>query len=185
MIADAILPSTDGVGQTGVEGDVVDPVRLDAPCPNATSVPPAGSRPNDEIVVEGFRPLLPEGIWLEAKLTGHDTALIFRAPKVILHFSIVQPGEFFGKAVFRAFRVKRLLGRPGPNGRFVLGARSDLYTELIKLLDLKVRADRVSLRALRQMLFRVKTRTVRRNHEQKATPELLFYTTIEEIVRGE
>jgi hypothetical protein len=35
------------------------------------------------------------------------------------------------------------------------------------------------------MLFRVKTRTVRKNHEQKATPEVLFYTTVEEIVRGE
>lgn len=153
--------------------------------PHAATALLAGSPPTEEIVVEGFRPLLPEGIWLEAKLTGHDTAFIFNAPKVILHFSIVQPGEYFGVTLFRAFRVKRLIGRTGPNGRFVLGARSDLYTELVKLLDIKVRADRASLRALKQMLFRVKTRTVRKNHEQKATPEVLCYTTIDEIVRGE
>ncbi len=159
--------------------------RLDAPSPSEIPVPLAGSRTSEEIVVEGFRPLLPEGIWLEAKLTGHDTAFIFRAAKVILHFSIVQPGEFFGLKLFRAFRVKRLNGRPGPNGRFVLGARSDLYTVLTKLLGITVRADRVSLHALKQMLFRVKTRTVRKNHEQKATPEVLCYSTIDEIVRAE
>jgi hypothetical protein len=158
---------------------------LDSSRPGAATTSLAGSAPSEEILVEGFRPLLPEGIWLEAKLTGHDTAFIFRAPKVILQFSIVQPGEFFGLRLFRAFRVKRLNGRPGPNGRFVLGARSDLYTVLTKLLDIKVRADRVSLQALKQMLFRVKTRTVRKNHEQKATPEVLCYSTIDEIVRGE
>lgn len=145
----------------------------------------ADSSQRDEIVVEGFRPLLPEGIWLDAKLIGHDTAFIFRAPKVILQFSVVQPGEFFGLRLFRAFRVKRLVGRPGNGGRFVLGARSDLYTLLVTLLNVKLRADRVSLNALRQMLFRVKTRTVRTNHEQKATPEVLFYSTISEIARGE
>lgn len=139
----------------------------------------------DEIIVEGFRPLLPEAISLEAKLIGHNTAIIFRAPKVLLHFSVVEAGEFFGVTLFRAFRVKRLTGRPGPNGRFVLGARSDLYTLLAKLLDVKLRADRVSLHALKHMLFRVTTRTVRTNHDQKATPEVLFYSTIGEIARGE
>jgi hypothetical protein len=140
---------------------------------------------SDEIQVEGLRPLLPEGIWLEAKVTGHDTAFIFNSPKVIVHFSIVQAGEFFGLKLFRAFRVKRFIGRPGPNGRFTLGARSDLYALLVKLLDVKLRAEQVSLRALKHMLFRVRTRTVRTNHAQKQTPEVLYYSTIDEIVRGE
>jgi hypothetical protein len=151
-------------------------------------VPPAAgpeASRDDELSVEGFHPLLPEGIWLEAKFEGHATAKIFNTGKLFLRFTVTEIGPHLGVRLFRAFRIRQIVGRPGPGGKFVLGARSDLYALLVKLLDLKLRADRVSLRALRHMLFRIETRTVRTNHTGEAMPEAMQYTVVGRIERGE
>lgn len=140
----------------------------------------------DDIVdVEGFKPLLPEGHWFEAKFTGHSTAIIFAASKVFWEFTVVEPGEWNEQKLFRPFRVRRVIGRPGPKGKFVLHASGEMYSNLVRLLDVRQRADRITLAPLRHMLFRVKTRTVRTNHRQQPIPEQVQYSVISEIERGE
>ena len=67
---------------------------------------------DNAISIEGWKPLLPEH-WYEAKYVGHETALVFNAAKVFLHFEIVEHGEFMGRRVFRAFRVRKLLKPAG------------------------------------------------------------------------
>ena len=105
------------------------------------------------------------------------------APKCFLHFEITQHGEHAGIRLFRAFRVRKLNGRSGKGGKFVPHAGGDLYALLVRLLDVKLRTDRISFRPLRSMLFRIKTRTVTTNHKQEARPEQSRYSTIEAIER--
>ena len=109
--------------------------------------------------------------------------MVFMAGKCFLHFEIVQPGEHMGTRLFRAFRVRKLVGRPGKGGKFIPHAGGDLYALLCRLLDVKLRTDRITLRPLRSMLFKVKTRTVTTNHKQEARPEQSRYSTIQEIER--
>jgi len=135
--------------------------------------------------VDGFKPLLPEGKWLEARFDDHSTAIIFGAHKVFWEFSIVEPGEWFEHELFRAFRVRKVIGRPAKHGKFVLSAGGEMYELLVRLLDVRQRTDRITLRPLKHMLFRVKTRTVRTNHNQRPIPEHAQYSVIESIERCE
>ena len=135
--------------------------------------------------VEGFKALLPEGSY-EAVYLGHQTAVLFgNAPKVFLRFRITQHGQYNGVEVFRAFRVRRLKGRPAPGGAFTLHAGGELYSTLVRLLEVRNRADRVTLRPLRHMLFRIRLRTVTTDYRQRSLPEQNRYSTVDEIERGE
>ena len=140
---------------------------------------------DDSQRVTGYQPLLPAGLWLEAKFVGHDTARIFNSCKVFLRFEVVEAGSYFGVRLYRAFRVRALDGRPGPNGKFVLHARGDLLALLCRLLDVRLRPDRVSVRELRHALLRVRVRTVTRNHAGEEMPEALHYSVVEEVERAE
>src|SRR4029078_8745859 len=99
-----------------------------------------GDHDDDAVAVDGFRPLLPDG-WYEAKYIGHETGMVFMAPKCFLHFEITQFGDHFETRLFRAFRVRKLAGRPGKGGKFVCHAGGDLYALLCRLLDVKLRTD--------------------------------------------
>ncbi|MGI8895365.1 MAG: hypothetical protein ACR2HE_06915 [Casimicrobiaceae bacterium] len=140
---------------------------------------------DDTASVDGFKPLLPEERWFEAKFTGFSTAIIFGAHKVFWEFAITETGEWFEQKLFRAFRVRKVIGRPAKSGKFVLSAGGEMYETLVRLLDIKQRADRITLRPLRHMLFRVKTRTVRINSKQQPIADHAQYTVIAEIERGE
>lgn len=142
---------------------------------------------NDEdagVGVEGFKALLPEGSY-EAAYLGHQTAFVFNTPKVFLRFRITQHGLYNGVEVFRAFRVRALKGRPTANGGFTLHAGGEFYSTIVRLLDVRNRADRITLRPLRTMLFRIRLRTVTTDYRQRPLPEHSRYSTIEEIERGE
>lgn len=149
-----------------------------------TDAPPSQDD-DDAIAVDGFKPLLPEGRWFEARFDGHSTAIIFTAHKVFWEFTIVEPGEWFEVKLFRAFRVRKIIGRPAKHGKFVLSAGGEMYDTLVRLLDVKQRTDRITLRPLKQMLFRVKTRTVRISHKPAPLPEHLQYSVIDAIERNE
>lgn len=134
------------------------------------------------VSVDGFKPLVPDA-WYEARYLGHETGIVFMANKVFLHFEIAQAGEFIGTRLFRAFRVRKLTERPRKGGKFVLHAGGDLYALLCRLLDVKLRTDRITFRPLRAMLFRIKTRTVTTNHAQQEKPEHSRYSVVSEIER--
>lgn len=153
---------------------------------NRTTPPPEAEDGFDDAVVavDGFKPLLPEGQWFEARFDGHSTASIFATSKVFWEFTVVEPGDWFETKLFRAFRVRKIIGRPAKNGKFVLAAGGDMYETLVRLLEVKQRTDRITLRPLRHMLFRVRTRTVRVNSKQMRLPDHLCYSVISEIERA-
>lgn len=140
---------------------------------------------DDVVAVDGFKPLLPEGQWFEARFVGHATAIIFATHKVFWEFQIVEPGDWFEQRLFRAFRVRKVIGRPAKQGKFVLAAGGDMYATLVRLLDVKQRADRITLRPLKHMLFRIKTRTVRTNREHEPIPEHAQYSVVDKIERAD
>ena len=139
---------------------------------------------DEGVEVEGFKPLLPEGLQLEAKFIGWSTVWMFASPKVIWEFQVVEPGEYFELRFFRAFRVRWIGGRPCKRGKFRLHSGGEMYQILARLLKYKTRADRVSLAPLKNMLFRVTLRTVKTNSRQEPIPDHAQYSVIERIERG-
>ena len=97
---------------------------------------------------------------------------------------MVEPVEYDGVRLVRPYRVSRLNGKPGPNGKLVLAAGGDLYRTLAKLLDTRARPDRISLRPLRHMLLRVRTRTVDIDRNGARLPEGARYSVIDDIEDG-
>ena len=148
---------------------------------------PRDERPDaedDAVEVQGFKPLLPEGKWFEARFDGHSTAIIFAASKVFWEFTIIEPGDWYEQKLFRAFRVQKVIGRPAKNGKFVLKAGGEMYQTLCRLLEVKQRTDRISLGALMHMVFRIRTRTVLINSKQEPLPEHARYSVIDAIERA-
>jgi hypothetical protein len=139
-----------------------------------------GNADDDAVEVEGHKPLIPDGPYL-AKYVGHDTALLFaRAPKVFLHFEILD-GEHARTRLVRPYRALRLKGKAGPGGKFVLSAGGDLYRTLVRLLDVRTRPDRISVRDLRSGLFRIHARTVDRDRDGNNLAQGARYSVIGRI----
>ena len=132
----------------------------------------------------GNAPLLREGEY-RAVLTSHETAIVFRAPKVFLHFRIIDPGEWFGAMLYRAYRVKSLAGRPSKNGGFKVTRGGDLFEMLCRVLDIRSRPDRVSVAPLRGIVLKVKVRTVTHDYQQRPLREWLRYSVVADVLGRE
>jgi hypothetical protein len=142
---------------------------------------------DDDVVTaeDDHKVLVPEPGPYVAKYTGHSTALLFgkRAAKVFLNFEVIE-GPFQGTKLGRPFRAKTLVGRSGPRGKFKLSKGGDLYRVLVRLLDANTRPDRISLQPLRHMLFRITTRTIKRDREDNELAEGAWYSMVDKIEDG-
>ena len=135
------------------------------------------------MLVEGHKPMIPEGEYL-ARYLWHDTAVLFaKAHKVVLHFEICE-GPHTGTRLTRYYRVKQLIGKSGRNGKFKLAAGGDLYRTLARLQDVRTRPDRISLRPLRTIFLRVGVRTVDRDRDNKSLSEGARYSVIKTVADG-
>jgi hypothetical protein len=146
-----------------------------------------------EGVVEKGWPLVPDAEYC-ARMLHYDCCELIsfkRAPKLFLHLKIIDPGPHFGKVLYRAYNVREIhrragrVGDPIRNGQFVLGRRSDLLKDVCRLLDLRVRPDRVSLRSLKPFVLRIKTRTVEKDCDRIDLPVALMYSVVDQIVGKE
>ncbi len=140
---------------------------------------------NDDIVVDYSEqhPHVPDAIY-EATFVRHNTALAFgNSPTVFLWFKLVTPGPNFETELFRAYRVKALMGRPSKTGgQFKLSPNSLLFKDLGAIADYKLKPSRVSLSILRNCVLEVRTRTVRKGWDQKELPDWLQYSVIDQII---
>lgn len=148
---------------------------------------PAPDEDDDDVVAaeDDHKVLVPEPGPYLARYTGHSTALLFgkRAAKVFLNFEVCE-GPYQGTKLGRPFRAKTLDGRSGPGGKFKLSKGGDLYRVLVRLLDAKTRPDRVSLRPLRHMLFKITTKTIKRDRDDCELGEGAWYSIIDKIEDG-
>ena len=98
-----------------------------------------------------------------------------------MHFRIIEPGEEFGKLLYRAYRVKALRGKTGKNGGFKLIRHQDLFKVLVRVLDLKSRPDRISLNQLRGKVLKISIRTVKKDYRQEDLPEFSWYSVVDDM----
>ena len=64
-------------------------------------------------------------------------------------------GPFSGTRLPKYYRAKHLVGKSGRGGKFRMAAGGDLYRMLARVQDVRTRPDRISLRPLRNMVFRI------------------------------
>lgn len=125
---------------------------------------------------------IPDGDYL-CKYLGHDTGFLFNSGKVFLRFEVFD-GAHTGARLYKPYRVKKLIGRPAKGGRFELGRASELLRDVVRLNDLKVRPDRLSLHFLIRSLWNVRTRTVEKDYKQRPILEPLRYSVVDQIVEA-
>lgn len=140
----------------------------------------------DDIAVDEkhYKPHVPDGVYL-AVMFEHQTAFVFRTPKVFLRFRIIDPGPHFETELFKPYRVHKLRSKPGPGGQIGLRPQGELFTDLVRLLGIRRRSDRISLRDLKGRVWRIRTRTVIVDYQQRPLPEWLQYSTVDEIIEAE
>ena len=106
-------------------------------------------------------------------------------PKLFVWFRLVTPGPFHNVMVYRPYRVKKLTTKAGKNGGFVASRMSDVYHDLGRILNLRLRPDRVSATALRGIIFRVRVRTVVKDYRGRAIPEWDRYSVVDALLSAE
>ena len=133
--------------------------------------------------LEGERPsLVPPGTY-DVSFCGFSTFVLFgRASKLNVQFKIMTMGEHFEKRVSRYYNVTRLIGRPGPNGRFKVGFTSDFLRDYARLFPVPNRLDRIPMSSFERHIFAAKVRTVDKGAQQEAIPDALRYSVIAELI---
>jgi hypothetical protein len=128
-------------------------------------------------------PLIPEGVYSFA-FVAHETHRFFnRSDKAVLWFRVLDFGDHFNKVLPRYYNVRRLIGKPGRNGNFAVGRSSDLLREFCCVSTAPItRLDRLPLTTLQNVTVRARVRVVSKDGYQKALPETLHYSVVDEIV---
>ena len=129
-------------------------------------------------------PLIPPGDY-EAIYIHHETTIVFKCPKVFVWFRVVSPGPAFDTMVYRAYRVKKLTTKQGKNGGFMPSRGSDIYHDLGRILNIRLRPDRVSAAALRGVVCSVRVRTVEKDYKQRPILEWDRYSVIDKLLHAE
>ena len=129
--------------------------------------------------LDGDRPVLvPPGVY-DVAFDGYSTFMMLgRAPKVHLRFRIMTMGEHFEKPISRFCNVKRIIGRPGPSGRFKVGFHCDFLREFAALFGTPVRLDRIPMSNFENHIFIATVRTVEKGSRQEQIPGGLAYSVI-------
>lgn len=132
--------------------------------------------------IDGARPaLIPPGIY-DVAFHRYYTWLMFgRAPKLTLEFRIVTMGEHFQEIIRAHYNVRKLIGRPAANGRFKVGFCCDFLREFANLFGAPSRLDRIPMSNFERHILIARVRTVSRGAGQKAIPDGLQYSTIDEL----
>jgi hypothetical protein len=140
---------------------------------------------DDFEIEEGSRVFVPPGIYHVAFVDWSTCVLFGKARKLALTFRIVDPGESFGKQVNRWYNTARLIGRPGPHGRFKATKGSDFIADYVRLVGMPSRTDRASLTKLMPLLIKAEVSTVTTNQVQKEIAEPLRYSVVRRLISVE
>ena len=140
---------------------------------------------NNEIchigAIEG-RPLVPDGKY-HLKMVAHETSVKFGKPRLIMLFTIIDPGEHHGTSLQCFRNVDSLKGRPGKKGSFVPSRGGDFMIEHCKLLpDYNPRRDRISLNPYYNNIIVAKVEMVKKNNRGKALPKQLWWSKVGELL---
>jgi hypothetical protein len=129
-------------------------------------------------------PLIPPGEY-DVIYVHHETARIFQSCKAFVWFRIVTPGPAHNVMVYRAYRVRALTTKPGKNGGFKAARGSDVFHDIGRILDVRMRPDRVSAKRFAGIVCRAQVRTVVKDYKQRPIPEWSQYSVVEKLIHAE
>ena len=131
-------------------------------------------------------PLVKPGEYQMVYVT-RSTTYVYKTPKLVIRFRIVDSGEFFGVELERWYNCKRLIGKPGNNGGFVPPRHGDFLLEYTTLfptaLTRDCRLDRISFTPFKNSILTGKVDTVTRNSKQRELPQTLQYSVVRELLK--
>ena len=126
--------------------------------------------------------LIPENIYTLG-YDGYKTGLYFYTPKIKIGFVILDEGEYYGTRLSRFYRVDKLIGSPGRNGKFKPGGwSSNLIRDWTRLFGKPKRGDRLSLRRFKIGLIKGKVETVTKDGKGRPLPKDSYYSAITELI---
>jgi hypothetical protein len=137
----------------------------------------------DVVVEDAHRwPAIPDDVY-RVRYTRHDCSRVAsfnQQAKLFLRARIIDPGPYYGIELFRSYRVT-MVGA-GKTARFKVRRNSDLLKMVCKVLDVKARPDRISLRSFKSLVLTARTRTVKKDYKQHDLHPSLWYSVIDEIL---
>ena len=129
-----------------------------------------------------FIPYVPPGTYT-VSYVRHETVMLFRTPKLVIWFRIVDMGQHFGKSIPRYYNVRRIIRKLGKHGGFQAGRSSDFVREYASIFpDRITRLDRIAMQPFQTALIRAVVRTVTRDRSQRDLATTLHYSVIERLV---
>ena len=153
-----------------------------------TAVAPAETRQEksfggDFRVADDIPPLVRPGRY-KVMLDDYRTALMFtKAHKLILDFSIVSFGEYFGVRLPRYYNVIRFHGKAGQHGNFSASKKGDLLREMYTLFyHHPKRKDRIPMSLFNGAVIEADVVVVTEARGRKI-PEALQYSKIARLIR--
>ena len=133
------------------------------------------------------QPLIKPGIYA-LKFTGWETRKMFSTAKVVLNFRVVDYGEAFDVPLSRHYNAKRLSGKAGKSGGFVVGKCHDLAREFFMVLEKAgqpisgLRLDRLPLSRFDSLIIVGKVATVIHDSQRKPRQKALHYSVVSELI---
>ena len=124
---------------------------------------------------------IPEGKY-EAVYVSHEIVDGTFGLKVKITFRIVSPGEGFESLLPGWYNIKEGGTTKRKGGRLTLSRGQKLTSELIKVLQINKRPDRLSPFMLKGHLILIKVRTVVINSRQKKYNKLQQYSVVDSMV---
>ena len=128
-------------------------------------------------------PLIPEGEY-QLKFSHYVTTTQFGGPRIVLHFTVVDMGNYFGAPLKRYYNVVSMIGKPGKNGRFKPPKRGYFLLEYLRLFPntRTTRLDRLNMEQFKKVYIRAKVRTVTKHNLQRDLPKPLRYSVVDELL---
>ncbi len=129
----------------------------------------------DPLCGSDYRPLLRNGTY-EAQCFKYDSKFCFgKTRKLFLHFKIIQPGEYFGEAIFMAFNI--------PYDRKI-SQGSKYYKTWVHVNGWRKpsRNAKMSPKLFLNRICRVRTRTVKPTVNGQKMPKDFWYSVVDTIV---
>lgn len=124
-------------------------------------------------------PLVNPGIYRLA-YQRHETKSMFRgkAPKLYLHFNIIDNGPAFGCELCAYYNVRWINGK-----KWKVGFKSNFLRDYVRLFgEVPDRLDRIPMTNFKNCIIRGRIKTVERGANQKEIPKPLQYSVIEELI---
>lgn len=133
-------------------------------------------------VNDDFIPLLSPGRY-EVCYEFHEGVELFRRPKLVIWFRVLDMGVHFGKRIPRYYNIKRVIGRRGAGARFQAGRSSNFIREYARLFPNRiVRLDRIPMEPFKGARLIVDVRTVVQDREQMDLAPSLHYSVVDRLV---